>query len=95
MELNAQLTDMNRKVKKLTESRDALLLPIKQAMGNHTKATVSGSNGMDYFITWSPIKRTNTDLEKLNLLYPEVYQDVVSVNPESSRKFSVKASVRS
>ena len=95
VELNARLSDMNRQVKKLTESRDALLLPIKQAMGNHTKATVSGSNGMDYFITWSPIKRTNTDLEKLNLLYPEVYQDVVSVNPESSRKFSVKASVRS
>ena len=42
----------------------------------------------------SPRSYTKTDLEKLRLVYPDAYSEVVQVNPENSRVFSIKQKKR-
>lgn len=41
-------------------------------------------------VKWSPRSRTNVDMETLKIRFPDAYNQCVSVNPESSRVFSIK-----
>ena len=82
---------MYEKKKKAVEQRMAQLsLDIILELGTSTEAMLEIDDDKYINVTYKPRSLTSVDKEKLQLLYPDVYADVVSVNPENSRPFSVK-----
>ena len=92
IKISEELTVLNREVKAKTKLRDSLYTAIKDEMGTDTKAElVSADTGMKYEFSWTPTSKAVCDMERLQMAYPDVYKDVVTINPEYSRKFSCKA----
>jgi putative phage-type endonuclease len=89
-EISAEISATKKRLDQLTEIKDNLMTPIKAAMGTNSKASVQDASGTVYTISWTPVSRTKTDMEKLKLSFPEVYNQVVTVTPESYRTFSIK-----
>lgn len=60
-----------------------------ERMGTAVEARIN--LGEEYFeIKWAPYPKDIVDMERLKIAHPEVYDDVVSHNPESYRKFTLK-----
>ena len=87
--LDREIAQLKTQMDSKKEERDRLLTPVKDAMGKATTAILNGTDHR-WSVKWNPIKRRTADLDRLELVYPEVYNDVVSVNIESSRRFSYK-----
>lgn len=76
----------------LKEKEKSLQVPFWEALGTATKGVIPIPEEEDsyYEVSASPRSRVKTNLDRLKLVYPEAYEDCVSVNEESSRVFSLK-----
>lgn len=85
---NIRVLDAQKK--RLQAEKDALIIPVAQAMLQGIKAYVS--NGKRAFtITWKPRAGARTcDFERLELDYPDIYAQYVSKKEEGSRPMTVK-----
>lgn len=71
------------------ELRD-LQLVFMEAMKDSTQARIELSDDEYIEIKWAPRERTETDLDRLAVAFPEAYRECVTRNPESSRVFTLK-----
>lgn len=78
-ELSAELSELSKKEKRLKEERDALAAEFKAILGDAAAAEYVDPDGYHYKVTWGNKKKTETDLEKLKVNYPEAYDDCVKV----------------
>ena len=68
----------------------SLQLVFMESMQDSTEARIDLPGGEYIELKWSPRGRTETDLERLAVAYPEAYAACVVRNPESSRVFTLK-----
>ena len=81
--------EMQGQIEKLEAERDSYAIKIKAEMGPAiTAGIINGS--VRYDIKWKPRQSTKIDKDKLQLSWPDAYEACVSINPESSRSFSIK-----
>lgn len=78
-ELSAELSELSKKEKRLKEERDALAAEFKAILGDAAAAEYVDPDGYHYKVSWGNKKKTETDLEKLKVNYPEAYDDCVKV----------------
>lgn len=92
MEVREEQRKAEEKVNALKEQESRYALPVVQALGQNIKGEVTASDGTVYVITNTPLAgRAKTDLEKLELVYPEAYRNCVSIpEKESSRRLTIK-----
>ena len=79
-----------KEVDAIKERQDAISEQFMLKMLDATEAKMDLSDTEFMEVKWSPRSRTNVDMETLKVRFPEAYDACVSVNPESSRVFSIK-----
>ena len=68
-----------------------LQLAFMELMEDSTEARIDLPGGEEYVeIKWAPRGRTETDLERLAVAFPEAYAACVTRNGENSRVFTMK-----
>ncbi|MBQ7673240.1 MAG: YqaJ viral recombinase family protein [Alphaproteobacteria bacterium] len=90
MRLDLERKSLDKKSEGLKERQQQLSLELMLRLGKSTKGVLPAEPGEHYEVSWGPRSSTTFDREKLRLKYPDVYDDIVSVNPEASRSFSIK-----
>lgn len=78
-------------VEALKQQEKTLQIPFWEALGTATKGIIEIPEEPDsyYEISISPRSRTNVDTDRLRLVYPDAYNECVSVKEESCRVFSL------
>lgn len=70
--------------------KDEISLAFIEKLGPAMEGAIPYSQDEFIQIAYKPRKRTVTDMETLELKYPDAFNECVSVNPEASRVFSLK-----
>lgn len=92
--LDAERKALNAKADVISEQQKALQAVFAAQMGTTCNAEYEIDDSTYYAIDYSPRSRKNVDYDKMELAYPEAYANCISVNPESSRVFSIKIKKR-
>lgn len=89
-----KIVDLTRIKKCVAEEMDEqiseAMLPIVKAMGTSTKGRITTAEGKQFTVSYAPRSRRNTNLDKLEHLFPEAYAICVSKDPENSRPMQIK-----
>lgn len=88
--LDEERKALEKKSKAIKEAQQQLSLDLIKDLGIATKGELHTGDDSYYEVSYTPRSSTTVDKEKLKLVYPEAFDDVVSVNPEASRVFSMK-----
>lgn len=91
IELHQKKQQVERILNSITNEMKLVSLPIQEQMRDTTKGSIA-ANGVTYNVDFSPRGRVSTNLERLKLVYPEVYNDVCTERSELFRVFSIKES---
>lgn len=90
LNLDSERKSLEKKAEGIKERQQQLSLDLMLRLGTSTKGVLPNGDN-DYFeVSWGPRSSTKIDKDKLKLMYPDAYDAVISVNPESSRSFSIK-----
>ena len=68
----------------------SLQLMIAEELGRTVKGTVKKDDSSYYEVSYSPRSYTLLDKKMLKVVFPEVYEKVITVIPENTRVFSIK-----
>lgn len=90
MKLSEEKKLMEKKTANMKERLSQLSLGLINELGTATKGTLAVDSDSFYEVSYTPVSRTSIDTDKLKLCYPEIYNELKVVNPESSRRFSIK-----
>lgn len=74
----------------LKSRQEQLTIPLIQALGTSVRGVVDIDGGKYFEVKFSPRGKTSTDLEKLQIAFPEAYAQCVTKITEGSRVFSLK-----
>ncbi len=81
---------LEKKAKNIKDRQGQLSIPLINRLGTAVRGVISAGDDSIYEVSYAPRSRTSVDTEKLRLAYPSLYDEIVTVNPESSRVFSIK-----
>jgi putative phage-type endonuclease len=90
MELNETRKAYDKKLEAVKQRQKQLSLGIMKELGQCTKGELHTGDGLFYEVSFYPKSSTKIDKEKLKLVYPDIFEEMAIVNPESSRPFSIK-----
>ena len=90
MELDKTRKAYDKKSEAIKQQQQQLSLKLMKDLGESTKGELHTGDEFFYEISFAPKSSTKIDKEKLRLVYPNIFKEIASVNPESSRPFSIK-----
>ena len=89
MELCKQEDELKKQIEMLKDEKLGVQTTLIEQLGQAVEGRVDLPDGY-YEVRYPPVRKIKTDLEKMEALYPDAFADCVSVDKESSRRFSVK-----
>ena len=58
----------------MKEEENGIILPVLEFLGTNIVGELPTADGT-YRVSWSPVRRTSVDTERLRLVYPAAYED--------------------
>lgn len=78
--LDGEIRTVKAKLEDLQEERNKSLIPVYDAMGNHTYGVLPCGDGKSYYsINYKPRKKSKIDLPRLMADYPELVRDYAKI----------------
>ena len=65
---------LEERVANMKEEENGIILPVLEFLGTNIVGELPTADGT-YRVSWSPVKRTSVDTERLRLVYPAAYED--------------------
>lgn len=87
--IDEQKAEMNKKLKKLDERRNELLVPVLEQLGKSQNGEIDTGNGTVISVSYKPTIREGVDKDALMLQYPEIYAKI-KTEIESARILRIK-----
>lgn len=81
---------LEKRAEGLKDRQEQLSIPLISALGNTVRGIVDIDGSKYYEVKFSPRGKTSTDLDKLQIAFPDAYNACVTKVTENSRVFSLK-----
>ena len=95
LELDEKANVAKSELDAINAQKDKIKTDFIRQLGQTVEGQVDGDEADTYYeIKYAPASRKSTDYKTLEALFPEAYNACVSVDKESSRRFTIKAKKR-